>query len=209
MACSSCYVSVNSTLEVKNLLKLGNWLPGYKPLSSARFELFSGLFSWIPQEIGYIFQALLKFRLSLFSLLLIGSVGQKMVGQRTRILVMQDSYNTQIQDLELRNISNLVSIPQTEAGLHYVSGESSHSRHHLKDSGKEWRLKLSLPKTKFISSLFIQNYFFFCPTLIPFTHVRVELWRKLSAKELMLLNCGVGEDSWESLGLQGDPTSPS
>jgi len=22
------------------------------------------------------------------------------------------------------------------------------------------------------------------------------------------LNCGVGEDSWESLGLQGDPTSP-
>ena len=33
--------------------------------------------------------------------------------------------------------------------------------------------------------------------------------RKLSPKELMLLNCGVGEDSWESLGLQGDPTSPS
>ena len=30
------------------------------------------------------------------------------------------------------------------------------------------------------------------------------LWRKLRAKELMLLNCGVGEDSWESLGLQGD-----
>ena len=25
----------------------------------------------------------------------------------------------------------------------------------------------------------------------------------------MLLNCGVGEDSWESLGLYGDPTSPS
>ena len=38
--------------------------------------------------------------------------------------------------------------------------------------------------------------------------VRVGLWRKLSAEELMLFNCGVGEDSWESLGLQGDPTSP-
>ena len=25
----------------------------------------------------------------------------------------------------------------------------------------------------------------------------------------MFLNCGVEEDSWESLGLQGDPTSPS
>ena len=29
--------------------------------------------------------------------------------------------------------------------------------------------------------------------------VRVGLWRKLSAEELMLLNCGVGEDSWEFL----------
>ena len=38
--------------------------------------------------------------------------------------------------------------------------------------------------------------------------VRVGLWRRLSAKEWMLLNCGVGEDSWESLGLQRDPTSP-
>ena len=32
--------------------------------------------------------------------------------------------------------------------------------------------------------------------------VRVGLWRKLSTKELMLSNCGVGEDSWESVGLQ-------
>ena len=38
--------------------------------------------------------------------------------------------------------------------------------------------------------------------------VRVGLWRRLSAEELRLWNCGVGEDSWESLGLQGDPTSP-
>ena len=30
----------------------------------------------------------------------------------------------------------------------------------------------------------------------------------LGSKELMLLNCGVGEDSYESLELQGDPTSP-
>ena len=28
------------------------------------------------------------------------------------------------------------------------------------------------------------------------------------SEELMLLNCGVGEDSCKSLGLQGDPTSP-
>ena len=33
------------------------------------------------------------------------------------------------------------------------------------------------------------------------------LW--LSTKELMPLNCAVEEESWESLGLQGDPISPS
>ena len=39
--------------------------------------------------------------------------------------------------------------------------------------------------------------------------VRVGLWRKPSAEELMLLKCGVGEDSWECLGLQGDqPVHP-
>ena len=38
--------------------------------------------------------------------------------------------------------------------------------------------------------------------------VRVGLWRRLSTQELMRLNCGFGEDSWESLGLQGDPASP-
>ena len=28
-------------------------------------------------------------------------------------------------------------------------------------------------------------------------------------KELMLLNCGAGEDSWKPLGLQGDQSSQS
>ena len=36
--------------------------------------------------------------------------------------------------------------------------------------------------------------------------VRVGLQRRLSAKELMLLNCGVGEDSCESLGLKAIQT---
>ena len=33
--------------------------------------------------------------------------------------------------------------------------------------------------------------------------------KSLSTEELTLLNCAVGEDAWASLGLQGDPTSPS
>ena len=37
-----------------------------------------------------------------------------------------------------------------------------------------------------------------------------ESWtvKKAEHEELMLLNCGVGKESWESLGLQGDPTNP-
>ena len=34
-------------------------------------------------------------------------------------------------------------------------------------------------------------------------------WRRLSTQELMLSNSGAGEDSWKSLGQQGDETSPS
>ena len=39
--------------------------------------------------------------------------------------------------------------------------------------------------------------------------VRVGLWRRLSTEEWMILNCGVEEDSWESLGLKGDQTYQS
>ena len=38
--------------------------------------------------------------------------------------------------------------------------------------------------------------------------LRVRLWRKPSAKELMLLKCGVGEDSWKSLGLHYEGDQP-
>ena len=33
--------------------------------------------------------------------------------------------------------------------------------------------------------------------------MRVGMWRKRSAKELVLLNCVIGADSWQSFGLQG------
>ena len=46
---------------------------------------------------------------------------------------------------------------------------------------------------------------YYWPPLWSCMDVRVGLWRRLNAEELMILNCSVGEDSWESLGLQGDP----
>ena len=42
----------------------------------------------------------------------------------------------------------------------------------------------------------------------PWGHKELDTTEQLIWSDL-ILNCGVGEDSWESLGLQGDPTSQS
>ena len=46
--------------------------------------------------------------------------------------------------------------------------------------------------------------------IFPVVMYRCESWtvKKAERWRIDALNCGVGEDSWESLGLQGDPTSP-
>ena len=38
----------------------------------------------------------------------------------------------------------------------------------------------------------------------PVVMYRCERWTAKKAEQLMLLNCGAREDSWESLGLEGD-----
>ena len=49
------------------------------------------------------------------------------------------------------------------------------------------------------------------PLVFPVVMYGYESWtiKKADTEELMLLNCGVGEESRESLRLQEDPTSPS
>ena len=47
-----------------------------------------------------------------------------------------------------------------------------------------------------------------CQQSYGFSSSHVWMW-ELDHRELMLLNCGVEEDSWESLEQLGDPTSPS
>ena len=52
--------------------------------------------------------------------------------------------------------------------------------------------------------LVLQKHVTFPTQLTNILHLR----EQYGLHTLMLLNCGVGEDSWESFGLQGDPTSP-
>ena len=58
---------------------------------------------------------------------------------------------------------------------------------------------------------FSTNFHLVKAKVFPVVMYGCENWtiRKLTAEELMLLSCGVEEDSWKSLGLQGDPTSRS
>ena len=51
-----------------------------------------------------------------------------------------------------------------------------------------------------------QGYGFSCSHVWMWELDYKESW---APKKLMLLNCGVGEDSWESLGLQRYPTCSS
>ena len=47
--------------------------------------------------------------------------------------------------------------------------------------------------------------------IFPVVMYGCESWtiKKAECRRIDALDCGVGEDSWESLGLQEDPTSPS
>ena len=67
------------------------------------------------------------------------------------------------------------------------------------------------PKYKMVKK---RSHYYFLPlrSVSGFSSRYVWMWEldhKLSTKELMLLNCSAGEDSWESLGQQGDQTSQS
>ena len=63
---------------------------------------------------------------------------------------------------------------------------------------------ITLPtKVRLVKAMVFLVVMYGCETIDPWTI------KKASAKELMLLNCGVGEDYCESLGLQEDPASPS
>ena len=59
---------------------------------------------------------------------------------------------------------------------------------------------ITLPtKVHLVKAMIFPGVMYGCES---WTIKKAECWR------IDVLNCGVGEDSWESFGLQGDPTSP-
>ena len=72
---------------------------------------------------------------------------------------------------------------------------------------RDWTMSLMFPSV--IGRFFITRATWEA-CISPVVMYGCEGWtiKKAERQKWMLLNCGVGEDSWESLGLQGDPTSP-
>ena len=77
-----------------------------------------------------------------------------------------------------------------ESGFRWSPNLDDHLR--FLETGLRWFLTVSSLSLQTLP-LLISNYSYLC----------------FETQELMLLNCGVGEESWQSLGLQGDPTSQS
>ena len=73
----------------------------------------------------------------------------------------------------------------------------------IKEESEKAGLKFNIQKMKIMASGPITSQKIDGETMTDF----ILGGSKITAEELMLLSCGVEEDSWESFGLQGDPTS--
>ena len=132
-------------------------------------------------------------------------VGLKLNSQKTKIMASDPITSWQIDGETVETVTDFIFLGSKIT----ADGDCSHEikRHLL--LGRKVMTKLdSILKSRDITlptKFYLVKVWFFQWSCMD---VRVGLWRKLSTKEWILLNCGVGEDSWESLGLQGDPTSP-
>ena len=132
-------------------------------------------------------------------------VGLKLNIQKTKIMVSGPITSWQIDGEKVETVADFIflgsKIPE--------DGDCSHAiKRHLLLGRKVMTNLYSILKSRDMTlpqrSIWSRLWFFQWSCM----DLRAGLRRKLSTKELMLLNYGIGEDSWESLGLQGDPTSP-
>ena len=136
--------------------------------------------------------------------------GLKLNIQKSKIMASSPIISWQIDGETVETVSDFMFLGSkiTADGdcSHEIKTLASWKKSYNKPSSilKTWDINITLPaKVRLVKAMV------FPVVMYGVMYVRVGPKRKLSAKELMLLNCGVGEDSWESLGLQGDPTTQS
>ena len=88
-----------------------------------------------------------------------------------------------------------------------TDGDCSHETKRL----APWKKSYDKPRQHIKSRDTVDKVHLVKAMVFPVVRYRCEIWtiKKAEAEELMLLNCVAGEDSCESLELQGEQTSPS
>ena len=135
-------------------------------------------------------------------------VGSKLNIQKTKIMAFGPITSRQIHGQTVETVADIISWGSKTT----ADGDCSHEfKRRLLLGRKVMTNWDSILKSRDITlptkvHWFLKNY-----QGCGFSSGHVWMWELeyLSTKELMLLNCGVKEVFWESLGLQGDPTSPS
>ena len=126
-------------------------------------------------------------------------IGLKLNIQKTRIMASSPITSWQIDEETMETVTDLI----LGGSKITANGDCSHEIKRCLLLGREAMTNLdsidiTLPtKVSLVKAM-----------VFPVVMNGCENWtkRKLSAKELMLLNCGVGGDSSESFGIQGDQT---
>ena len=133
-------------------------------------------------------------------------VGLKLNIQKTKIMASGPITSWQIDGDTMETVTDFIFLGSKIT----TDGDCTHEIKKCLLIGKKVMTKLdSILKSRDIT----------LPSKVPssqgygFSSSHVWMWdldyKESWAKELMVLNCGVGEDSWEPLGLWGDPTSSS
>ena len=125
--------------------------------------------------------------------------------------------------LERKAMTNLVSVLKSRDIKLYSCGRVvKKQRHHFSNKGPYgqsygshvWMWELDQKECWALKNWNITlptNVHLVKAVVLPVVMYGSESWtiKKAEYWRMMLLNCGAGKDFWESLGLQGDPTSPS
>ena len=126
--------------------------------------------------------------------------------QKTKILASSPITSWQIDEETIERVTDFLFLGSKIS----VDGDCSHEIKRSFLLGRKTMTNLdSMLKSRDIT---LPTKFHLVKAMIfPVVMCGCESWtiRKLSAEELMFLDCGVGEDSCKSLGLQGDQTSQS
>ena len=133
-------------------------------------------------------------------------VGLKLNIQKTKVMASSPITLSQIDVPMMEIVTDFLFIDSKTT----ADGDCSHEiKGHLLHGGKAMTNPDSILKSRDIT--LSTKVHLVKAMAVRYVMYGYESWtiKKAKHRKLMLLNCGVGEDSRESLGLQGDPTSPS